>query len=118
MAKQLGAGDLYYKVDCQKEVPGVDELDHEVPGAGGWVTQFTVRAAYRHLRGGEDVMAGRLQGQHTQIITVRASSQTRQITPEWRLVDTRDGAVFNVRDVTAETDRMWISLLCERGVAT
>lgn len=117
MARQIGAGDLYYKVDCQKLISGVDELGHPVPGAGGWATQFTVRAAYQHLRGGEDVMAGRLRGRHTQIITVRASSQTRQITPEWRLVDARDGTVFNVRDVTQETDRMWISLLCERGVA-
>jgi SPP1 family predicted phage head-tail adaptor len=117
MAKQLGAGDLYYRVDCQKEVPGVDELGNPVPGAGGWQTQFSVRAAYRHLRGGEDVMAGRLQGRHTQVITVRSSSQTRQITAGWRLIDARDGTVFNVRDVTAETDRQWVSLLCERGVA-
>ena len=63
-------------------------------------------------------MARRLQGRHTQVITLRASSQTRQITAEWRLVDARDGTVFNVRDVTPETDRTWISLLCERGVAT
>lgn len=118
MAKQISAGDLHYKVDCQKEVAGVDELGNPVPGAGGWTTQCTVRAAYRHLRGGEDIMAGRLQGRHTQVITVRASSQTRQITAGWRLIDARDGTVFNVRDVTAETDRMWVSLLCERGVAT
>lgn len=118
MAKPLGSGDLYYRVDCQKEVAGVDELGHPVPGAGGWATQFTVRAAYRHLRGGEDIMAGRLQGRHTQVITVRASSQTRQITAGWRLIDARDGTVFNVRDVTHETDRMWVSLLCEHGVAT
>ena len=117
MAHKLVAGDLFYKVDCQKLIPGADELGHPVPGAGGWMAQFTVRAAYRHLRGGEDVMAGRLQGRHTQVITVRASSQTRQITAGWRLVDARDGTVFNVRDVTQETDRMWISLLCERGVA-
>lgn len=118
MAKQIGAADLYYKVDCQKEVSGVDELGHPVPGAGGWVTQFTVRAAYRHLRGGEEIVSGRLQGVHTQVVIVRASSRTRQITPGWRLIDARDGTVFNVRDVTAETDRMWVSLLCQRGVAT
>lgn len=117
MVKKLGAGDLYYKVDCQKKADAVDEKGHPVPGGGGWGTQFTVRAAYRHLRGGEDVMAGRLQGHHTQVITVRASSQTRQVTAGWRLVDARDGTVFNVRDVTHETDRMWVSLLCERGVA-
>lgn len=114
----IRSGDLFYRVNCQKKVPGTDEMGHPVPGAGGWQTQFSVRAAYRHLRGGEDVMAGRLQGRHTQIITVRASAQTRQITPEWRLVDARDGTVFNVRDVTLETDRLWVSILCERGVAS
>lgn len=118
MTKKLGAGDLYYRVDCQREVAGTDELGNPVPGAGGWKTQYSVRAAYRHLRGGEDVMAGRLQGRHTQVITVRASSQTRQITAGWRLIDARDGTLFNVRDVTHETDRQWISLLCERGVAS
>ena len=118
IATTLGAVDLYYKVDCQKEDDSVDELGNPVPGAGGWQTQFSVRAAYRHLRGGESVIAARLQGQHTQVITVRASAQTRQITTDWRLVDARDGTVFNIRDVTAETDRQWISLLCERGVAT
>lgn len=117
MAKQITAGDLYYKVHCQKEADATDELGNPVPGGGTWQTQFTVRTAYRHLRGGESVMAGRLQGTHPQIITMRASSQTRQITPGWRLIDARDGTVFNVRDVTQETDRMFVSLLCERGVA-
>jgi len=113
----LDAGDLHYRVNCQEKVGGADELGNLVPSAGDWKTQFSVRAAYRHLRGGESVIAARLEGHHTQVITVRASSQTRQITTDWRLVDARDGTVFNVRDVTAETDRQWISLLCERGVA-
>jgi head-tail adaptor len=117
MAKKLGAGDLYYRVDCQKKQAATDEFSNPVPGGGTWETQFSVRAAYRHLRGGESVMAGRLQGKHSQVITVRASSQTRLITAAWRLIDARDGTVFAVRDVTLETDRQWISLLCERGVA-
>jgi SPP1 family predicted phage head-tail adaptor len=83
-----------------------------------WVERFQCRAAYRHLRGGESVMAGRLEGKHTQIITVRSSSQTRQIDTDWRVRDTRTGQEFNIRDVTHETDRQWISLLVERGVAT
>lgn len=113
----MDASALYYRVHCQIEAPGADELGNPVPGGGGWQTQFSVRAAYRHLRGGESVMAGRLQGQHSQIITVRCSTQSKLITAGWRLVDARDGTVFNVRDVTPETDRQWISLLCERGVA-
>jgi len=82
-----------------------------------WTEQFRCRAGYRHLRGGEDVMAARLQGKHTQLITVRASSLTRQISTDWRARDVRNGDVFNIRDITHETDRQWISLLVERGVA-
>lgn len=114
MAKQLGSGDLYYRVDCQKRAGQDDGLGNTV---SAFATQFSVRAAYRHLRGGESVMASRLENKHPIIITVRASSQTREITADWLLIDARDGTAWAVRDVTHETDRQWISLLCERGVA-
>ena len=110
----MDAGDLHYRVAFDRRA----EIDD---GHGntrsGWQEQFQCRAAYRHLRGGESVMAGRLAGRHAQIITVRASSQTRQIGTDWRVRDARTGEEFNIRDVTHETDRQWISLLVERGVA-
>jgi len=112
---EIKAGDLYYKVHCQKRQVIDDGYGNTV--SGPFETQFTVRAAYRHLRGGEAVIASRLENRHPVIITVRASSQTKQITADWQLVDARDGAVWAVRDVTHETDRQFISLLCERGVA-
>lgn len=113
MAK-IGAPALYFRVHAQSREPledGYGNTEDE------FVTRFTVRAAYTHLRGGEAVLAGRLEGRHTTAITVRASSDTRQITPDWRLVDAHDGTVWAVRDVTHETDRAWITLLCESGVA-
>lgn len=111
---KIGSGDLYYKVDCQKRIEQDDGYGNTV---SDFATQFTVRAAYRHLRGGEAVIASRLENRHPVIITVRASSQTKQITADWQLVDARDGTVWAVRDVTHEADRQSISLLCERGVA-
>ena len=114
MPRQLGAGDLYYRVAFDKRAEVEDGYGNTV---SNWVEQFQCRAAYRHLRGGESVMASRLQGRHTQVIIVRASLQTRQITTDWRVRDARTGDEFNIRDVTVETDRMWISFLCERGVA-
>lgn len=111
---KIGPDDLYYRVAFDKRVETDDGMGNTV---GGWQEQFQRRAAYRHLRGGESVMAGRLQGKHTQIITVRASSQTRGITTDWRVRDARTSEAFNIRDVTHETDRMWISLLVEKGVA-
>lgn len=114
MAKKLGAGDLYYRVAFDRRQDLNDGYGNFV---AGWQEQFQCRAAYRHLRGGEGVMASRLEGKHTQVITVRASSQTWQITTDWRVRDVRTGEVFNIRDVTVETDRAFIGLLCERGVA-
>lgn len=115
MADKVDAGLLVLRV-------AFDERSEVDDGYGNtqsdWVERFQCRAAYRHLRGGESVMAGRLEGKHTQIITVRSSSQTRQIDTDWRVRDMRTGQEFNIRDVTHETDRQWISLLVERGVAT
>lgn len=113
MAK-VSAPSLYYMVNCQKRVEVDDGAGNTV---GDFATQFSIRAAFAHLRGGEAVIASRLENKHPVIITVRASSQTRQINSDWRLVDARDGTAWAVRDVTHETDRKWISLLCERGVA-
>lgn len=114
MAEKLGAGDLYHRVAFDRRAEVDDGMGNT---QSEWVEQFQCRAAYRHLRGGESVMAGRLEGKHTQIITVRASSQTRTITSDWRVRDARSGGAFAIRDVTHETDRQWISLLVERGVA-
>lgn len=110
----IKAGDLYYRVHCQRRVERDDGYGNTV---AEFATQFTVRAAYRHLRGGESVIASRLANKHPMLITVRASNQTRQITSDWRLIDERDETGWAVRDVTAETDRQFITFLCESGVA-
>lgn len=115
MAETVTAQDLRYRVHCQKR--GEVEDGHGNTVSGDFATVFTVRAAYRHARGGEAVMAARLENRHPVFITVRRSSDTMQITADWRLLDSRDGTVWAVRDVTHETDRQWITLLCEGGVA-
>ena len=114
MAKQIGAGDLYYRVNCQRR--GTAE-DDEGNTQTGFVTQFSLRAAYRHLRGNEQVIAGRLGGVHPVVVIVRENSLSRQITADWQLVDARDGTVFAVKDVTPNVqDRSMIDLLCQWGV--
>ncbi len=84
---------------------------------GDWKVQFSARAGYIHLRGGEAVQAARLENRHPQVIRVRASDRTRQITADWRVRDERTGDEFAIHDVTQTTDRRWVDLLCERGVA-
>lgn len=115
-----GVGDLKERVLCQMKGPARDEFDNPVPGGDKWTTQFSVRAGFRPKNGGETVVAGRLQGVQPYIVTIRQSSDTRQITPGWRLVDPRnDTRVFNIRSLSDPTGkRQWLELLVEHGVAT
>lgn len=115
MAKNSGAGQLYYRVAFEKQTTGSDGAGGTVTG---WAEQFQCRAGFTHLRGGESVMAARLQGKHTQVIRVRSSSSTRLVTTDWRVKDARTGDVFNIRDITPTGDRAFLDFLCEKGVAT
>lgn len=81
-----------------------------------WVDQGEVWAQFVHLRGGETVIAGRLQGRHTMVMRVRASPLTRQVSAEWKVTD-RAGTEYAVRDVTPLADRSGFDLLVEGGVA-
>lgn len=114
MAPYFGAGDLRERVAFDRRVEREDGLGNTVDE---WQEQFSVRAGYIHLRGGETVQAARLENRHPQVIRIRASSQSRQITADWRCRDARIGDVFAIRDVTHTVDRKWVDLLCERGVA-
>ncbi|NTF07182.1 head-tail adaptor protein [Agrobacterium rubi] len=114
MAKPRSAGDLFHSVAFDKRV---EQSDGAGNTKGSWQEQFQRRAGYINVRGGEAVMADRLEGQRTQVIFVRACSQSKTITPEWRVRDTRTGVIYNVREVTATIDRLWIDILVQSGVA-
>lgn len=119
MAKKPSAGQLYYKVGLEKRTTDNPDSPADYGNTVDvWVEQFECRAQFRHLRGNEEVLAARLQGTHIQVITIRSSTASLQITTDWRVVDQRNGDTFNIRDVTHETDRQFISLLCEKGIAT
>jgi SPP1 family predicted phage head-tail adaptor len=98
-----------------------EERQESDDGAGnvtsGWVERFQSRAGYIDLRGGEAVIASRLQGQHTLVVYVRASSRSQSVNSDWRIRDRRDGRIFNIRDIATTPDRAWIDFLCQSGVA-
>lgn len=106
------AGELRDSVAFDRETSGDDGYGNTV---SGFAEQFTVSARIRYLRGQEPVIAQRLQGVQPAVITVRASSQTRQIDASWRARNARSGEAFNVKAVTPSDDRQWIDLLCEAG---
>lgn len=109
-----GAGALQDRLGFQK-------LGEASDGAGGVISSFAeifvCRARIMHQRGGEGILAGRLEGRHTIVARVRASTDARAVTSDWRVVDKRSGTVYAVRDVTPSDDRAYIDFLCESGVA-
>lgn len=92
-------------------------------GAGGfvdeWVAQFECAAGRKWLRGGETVIAARLESRQPVILTIRNSAATRQINNDWRAVDLRDGRIYNIRENPKESDdRATLEFLAESGVVT
>lgn len=116
MVDKRTAGKLIHKValEMRPKTNGDGRGNFE----GVFEEQFKCRAEFIHLRGGEAVMAGRLEGHHTQVVRVRASDATRRITAGWQLRDVRLGTKFNIRDVEFEENRQFIALTCESGVVT
>lgn len=83
----------------------------------GWAEQFQRRAEFIYQRGGEAVEAARLAGSSIYKVKVRSSTDTRGITTDWRLRDVRRGTAYNIREVDAITQRGWVYLMVEAGVA-
>lgn len=109
-----GAGALRERVSFAKRNEQEDSYGNVV---SEWIEQFSDAATYKHLRGGETVIAARLENRHPQVIRVRAHAKTRSVTADWKLTDKRSGVEYAIRDVTATVDNKWIDFLCERGVA-
>lgn len=116
MVDSHNAGRLVHKVAFDKRE--ASDGDNAGNYEGEWVEQFLCRAEFIHLRGGEAVLAGRLQGRHTQVIRIRVSQLSNAVTSDWRVRDVRRGTEFNIRDIEFEENRQFISLTCESGVAT
>lgn len=86
---------------------------------GPYEPQFDpVWANIKSLNGGEEVMAGRLTGYRTVLITVRYSSNTASVTSEWSARNEHTGETFNVLEAKdPDSKRMWIEVLARYGVA-
>jgi len=113
MASRSGAGALNHRVDFQKPVTGDD-------GHGGvvvsWATQFSVACRLVPKLGGEDVMAQRMQGKQPYILTVRSSSETRQIGTSWRARNARTGTLYAIKSVANVDERgAYLDLLVVDG---
>ena len=90
-------------------------------GAGNtldaWAQVSVAAGGMTPLRRGEAVQASRLAGVQPYILQVRASSDSRCVTPAWRARNTRTGVTYNIRTVEPSADRSMIEMLVEAGVA-
>jgi hypothetical protein len=120
------AGQLYHRVAFD-ERQLISDGEGNVEGEFAQV--FECRAGYTFLRGGEAVIAARLEGRQPIVVRVRSSSETRLIRPNWRMRDLNDGSwqdsgetvwsgpIYAVRSIAATPDRMWLDVMVEAGVA-
>ena len=114
-------GALRYRVHCQMSSGGDDGWGNPLPGAGDFATRFTVACGMRPRTGGEAVDAARLSGRQPFVVTMRNTTETRQITTAWRLVDARDeNRVFAITSPPADPDgkNQWLEFIATEGLIT
>ncbi len=114
--ERIEAGRLTERISLERRI----ETNPDAPNDYGntvadWQLQGEVWAEIKHLRGGETVMAGRLQNRHPVVLRVRTSALTRSVAADWRVI--HQGTVYAVRDVTVYPGGAAVDLLCESGVA-
>ncbi len=110
----MRAGLLTERFEFQEREQAGDGYGNE---QGAWRPQFERSVGRLMLRGGEQVMASRLEGRAPAVITIRACSQTRRITTDWRARDVRSEDIWNIRSISPSEKRDYIDLLVEKGVA-
>lgn len=110
-----GAGSLNERVTFSRFVSVEDEYGGQT---GVWQDQFTAAASITWSRGGETVLAGRLQGKQSAILRIRTSAAARSVTPDWRVRDARTGEAYNIRERPREArdSRGYLEMLVEAGV--
>lgn len=83
----------------------------------GWTQAYTCRADFIYARGAEAVQAGVVTGTAVFKVKLRSFTGARAITTAWRMRDVRRSVAFNIREVDAISDRRWVWLVVESGVA-
>ena len=87
-------------------------------GADRWEAQTeALPCRVTTLRGGEEVIAGRLRGVNTSVIRVRAAA-VPGVTPSWRLKDQVTGEVYAISSLILSRCGRWLDCTCQSGVPT
>ncbi len=108
------AQELSHRISLSKRLDTDDGLGNT---KGKFQEQFRLWAAFRSRGGSEAVVAARLEGRNTIGVYVRSSPQARTIDSTWRMTDVRSGESYAVKIVDSVTDRAWVYLEAQTGVA-
>lgn len=95
--------------NAMRDVYGVKKRD--------WLEHFTCGGDFKYEGGTESVVAGAITGTASFKIKVRSCAQTRSITTDDRVVDTRRGISFNITEVDMVSDPLWVWIVVKDGVA-
>ena len=105
----MQAGDLSERAAFQSAIESRD-ADGQI--VQGWQDAFSAWANVKYLRGGEAVMQARMQSRTPAVLTIRDSSEARQVTSEWRAVI--GGRMFEVKEDPRPTpDLGFLEMLAE-----
>jgi hypothetical protein len=110
-AARVHAGDLRERVRFERR-----GLDANGDALGPFAELFTRAASIIYMRGSETVMAQRLEGQQPVIVTVVNSRQIREVTTADRLVNARDGTVYDIKAVPRDPRPLLVELLAVNKV--
>jgi len=116
----MTVGKMKHRLHLQARQEADDGYGGTIPGSGVWVTQDTVSAELRPMRGGESVLAARLTGTQPYVVRVRQSAVTLAIKHDWQLVDARTGDVYAVKSPVHDPDgkRAWLEFIAEQWVSS
>lgn len=121
MAINFQAGQLRDMVKFERRGAPVSD------NAGNQVSQWetlvvrpaSIRAVPATGSSPESIIQGRLTGTAYMTITVRYDPQTKQLNADDRATNIATGDIYNIRSaLDIDGGRQWITLDCEKGVAT
>lgn len=87
--------------------------------AGDFMERFRMSADVIVMKGGEDVMAARLEGIQPIILRVRVCGLTKRVTTDWQARDVRTKEAYNIMTITKDSySGSTFEMFCRSGVAT
>lgn len=115
--KRSGSGSLSEVVAFQVRSEAPDIYGN--PITGDYATQFHEPCRLQPLKGGEPVLAARLTKVQPYVLRVRSSARTRRVGVDWRAVNTRTGAIYNIKTITNVDERgAYLDMMAVEGEAT